>query len=62
MIAKWDDSIARMAFGTRVHATSISTAGNQIAVLAPEGMVFIYDSSPFEQPAYGAIVHHESVS
>lgn len=62
MIEKWDDSLARMTFGTRAHATSVSAAGNKIAVLAPEGKVFMYDSSAFEQPAYGPINHREHVS
>ncbi len=51
-----------MNFGTRAQATSVSAAGNQIAVLAPEGKLFMYDSSAFEHPAYGAIEHHERVS
>ena len=62
MTEQWDDSLARMTFGTRAHATSVLAAGNQVAVLAPEGKVFMYETSAFEQPAYGYIDHQERVS
>jgi hypothetical protein len=61
MIEKWDDSLGRMTFGTRIHATSVSAAGNQIAVLAPEGKVFMYETSTFEPPAYGNIDHQDRI-
>jgi WD40 repeat protein len=60
MIEKWDDSLGRMTFGTR-EATSVSATGNQIAVLIPEGQVFLYDTSAFEQPAYGHIDHQDII-
>ncbi|KAH8881349.1 hypothetical protein GQ53DRAFT_848361 [Thozetella sp. PMI_491] len=62
MMEKWDDSLARMTFGTRAYSTSVSAAGHHIAVLAPIGKVFTYDSSTFEQPSYGAIDHNERVT
>lgn len=40
----WDDSLARLSFGSGIYASSISAAGAQIAVLASSGNVSLYGS------------------
>ena len=55
----WDDLLARMSPGFGIHASSIAAAGGQIAMFAPEGRVFIYDSSIFEETAASPIRHGE---
>jgi hypothetical protein len=57
----WDDSIARLSFGIGTNASSILAAGAQIAVLAPPGNVFVYNSSDFEEAATSPIRHGERV-
>ncbi|KAJ5553326.1 hypothetical protein N7494_002704 [Penicillium frequentans] len=57
----WDDSLARLSFGIGTNASSIFAAGTQIAVLAPPGNVFIYNSSDFEATPGSPIKHEERV-
>jgi WD40 repeat protein len=55
----WDDSLARLSFGFGTHSSSISSAGNQIAVLASSGNVSLFDSSVFEEVASSPVTHGE---
>lgn len=57
----WDDSLARLSLGFGTFASSIAAAGSQIAILAPAGNVFVYDSSVFEELAASPIKHGERV-
>lgn len=57
----WDDSLARLSFGLGTYATSVSTAGAQIATLVPSGTVFLHDSINFEETVASPIRHRERV-
>ena len=57
----WDDSLARMSFGFGTYASSISTAGAQIAILVSSGSVVLYDSTIFEEATTSPIKHGERV-
>ncbi len=57
----WDDSLARISFGSSTYASSISAAGAQIAVLVSSGSVFVYDCVIFEEVAASPIKHGERV-
>ena len=57
----WDDSLARLSFGSGSYASSISAAGAQIAILISSGSVVLYDSSTFEEVAASPIKHGERV-
>ncbi|KAL8989698.1 MAG: hypothetical protein Q9177_001474 [Variospora cf. flavescens] len=57
----WDDSIARMSFGPGTYASSISTAGSQIAILISSGRVILYDALTFEEATASPIRHSERV-
>ena len=41
----WDDSLARLSFGSGIHATAIMAAGARVAVLSPSGVVIVYYAS-----------------
>ncbi|RDW86698.1 NACHT and WD domain protein [Aspergillus mulundensis] len=58
---EWDDSLARLSFGAGTNASSIAAAGTQIAVLAPAGTIFVYNSSDFEEAVGSPITHGERV-
>jgi WD40 repeat protein len=60
----WDDSLARIPLGhdRATFASSIAAAGSQIAILAPSGSVFFYDSSDFMEARASPIKHGERVS
>ncbi|KAN0104101.1 WD40 repeat-like protein [Hyaloscypha variabilis] len=45
----WDDSLARISFGSEVYASSILAVGSHVAVLAPSGTVLVYHASTFEE-------------
>ena len=45
----WDDSLARLSFGTGFHATAIRAAGGRLAVMSPSGTVIIYYASTCEE-------------
>jgi len=55
----WDDSLARLSFGFGTYASSISTAGNHVAVLAASGKASVFDTSLFEETATSPIRHGE---
>lgn len=57
----WDDSLARIKFGDDVFASSISAVGPYIIVLASSGLIFVYDSTTFEQLPFSPISHGERV-
>ena len=57
----WDDSLARISFGSGNYASSISAAGAQIAILISSGSVILYDSSIFEEATASPIKHDERV-
>ena len=57
----WDDSLARISFGSGTYASSILAAGAQIAILVSSGSVFVYDSSVFEEATTSPINHGERV-
>lgn len=48
-LSTWDDSLARLSFGSGIHATSIKAAGGRVAVLSPSGTVIIYYTSTCEE-------------
>lgn len=48
-LSSWDDSLARLSFGSGIHATSIKAAGGGIAVISPSGTVIIYYASTCEE-------------
>lgn len=48
-LSSWDDSLARLSFGTGIHATSIKAAAGRIAVMSPSGTVIIYYASTCEE-------------
>lgn len=45
----WDDSLARLSFGSGVHATAIKAAGGRIAVMSPSGTIIVYYASTCEE-------------
>jgi len=55
----WDDSLARLSFGFGTYASSISTAGNYVAVLAASGKASLFDTSLFEETATSPVRHGE---
>ncbi|KAI1772813.1 hypothetical protein F4818DRAFT_423988 [Hypoxylon cercidicola] len=55
----WDGSLARISLGSGRYASSITVSGAIVAVLAPPGSVFIYDSSTFEEATISPIEHGE---
>lgn len=59
--ANWDDSLARISLGFGTYASSILAAGAQIAILASSGIVFMFDSSIFQEGAASPIKHGERV-
>ena len=58
-LAEWDDSLARLSFGSGVHATSINAAGGRIAVMSPTGTVIVYYASTCQESR--RIMHGERV-
>ena len=57
----WDDTLARMSFGSATYAASILTAGPHIAILVPTGSVILYDSSTFGEATASPVNHGERV-
>ena len=57
----WDDSLARMSFGSGNYASFISAAGAQVAILVSSGSVVLYDSTIFEEATTSPIKHGERV-
>ncbi|KAI4248297.1 MAG: hypothetical protein L6R42_009322, partial [Xanthoria sp. 1 TBL-2021] len=55
----WDDSIARLSFGSGTYASSISAAGSHIAILISPGKVILYDSSTSEERTGSPVKHGE---
>ena len=47
--SSWDDSLARLSFGSGMHATAIVAAGGRVAVLSPSGVVLVYYASTCEE-------------
>ena len=47
--SSWDDSLARLSFGSGIHATVIMAAGGRIAVLSPSGVALVYYASTCEE-------------
>ena len=45
----WDDSLARLSFGSGTHADSISAVGAYITVLDPAGKVYVYGEKSFDE-------------
>ena len=64
-IEHWDDSLARMSFGSGTYASSISAAGAHIAILVSSGSasrnVVLYDSTFFEEAKNSPVKHSEYV-
>lgn len=60
----WDDSLARISLGygpSSTFASSIVTAGSQVAILASGGSVFLYDSSDFREAIISPITPSERI-
>ncbi|KAL9020140.1 MAG: hypothetical protein Q9185_002597 [Variospora sp. 1 TL-2023] len=45
----WDDSLARLSFGSGIHANRILAVGAYISVLDPAGNIYIYGEKSFEE-------------
>ena len=57
--SSWDDSLARLSFGSGVHASAIMAAGGRVAILSPSGVAIIYYASTCEE--HQRIKHGERV-
>ena len=57
----WDDSLARMSFGSGSYATWILAAGAQIAIMISSGSVVLYDAATFEVSAVSPLRHGERI-
>ncbi|KAL8991630.1 MAG: hypothetical protein Q9169_007802, partial [Polycauliona sp. 2 TL-2023] len=57
----WDDSLARISFGSGTYSSSILAAGAQLAVLISSGSVILYDASTFAEASASPIKHGERI-
>lgn len=57
--SSWDDSLARMSFGSGTHAIAVLAAGGRIAILNPLGVVLVHYASTCEETR--RITHGERV-
>ncbi|KAI8630209.1 NACHT and WD domain protein [Xylariaceae sp. FL1651] len=60
-IEDWDDSLSRLSLRDGKYASSILSAGSQVAILATSGSVFLYDSATFEERSISSVDHNERI-